>query len=242
MPARTRTPADRPEPWGAEHYIPEGSKVSLPQLRAASQTCHGCDLYKNATQAVFGEVAHDSTAAADKKAAHQGVLIMLIGEQPGDQEDLAGHPFVGPAGKLLDAALEDAGIDRKRAFVTNAVKHFKWEAAPRGKRRIHRSPSVVEVSACRPWLQREIALVKPKVIVCLGATAAKSLFGPKFRVTVSRGQATPVSPDLAEAVGEAKCLATIHPSAVLRMPDAETRESEFKALVKDLKAAHRLAH
>jgi DNA polymerase len=159
--------------------------------------------------------------------------VLLVGEQPGDQEDLTGRPFVGPAGKLLDRALEEAGIDRRRVYVTNVVKHFKWE--PRGKRRIHTKPSAAEIAACRPWLETEIALVKPRIIVCLGATAAQALLGKAFKVTRQRGEFVP-SP-LAPLV-----LATVHPSALLRAPDEETRRAETRRFVEDLaKVAARLA-
>jgi len=178
-------------------------------LRDAVQRCEGCPLHENATQAVFGE----GTLSSD---------VMLVGEQPGDQEDRAGAPFVGPAGKVLDRALAEAGIDRRRAYVTNAVKHFKWRA--RGTRRIHDKPSWTEQVACRPWLEAELALVKPRALVLMGATAAQSLLGKDFRVTQNRG--IPLDSDLAELV-----TATIHPSAVLR---AEDREAMFDGLVADL--------
>jgi DNA polymerase len=156
---------------------------------------------------------------------------MLVGEQPGNEEDLAGHPFVGPAGRLLDKALEEAGIDRRQAYVTNVVKHFKWE--PRGKRRIHAKPNAVEITACRPWLQAEIEVVRPRVLVCLGATAAQALLGRSFRVSRERGEFVP-SP-LARYV-----MATVHPSAILRAPDAETRRSETALFVEDLRRAARV--
>ena len=191
-------------------------KPSLPKLRSAASRCTACELYKTGTQVVFGEGA----ASAD---------VMFVGEQPGDQEDRAGKPFVGPAGKLLDEALDDAGIDRKKVYVTNAVKHFKWLA--RGKRRIHQKPNRGEVAACRPWLEAELDVVAPRVLVCLGATAAQALLGAQFRVTRERGK--PVDSDLAEHV-----VATIHPSAILR--DPETREQEYAAFVKDLKAVAKL--
>jgi DNA polymerase len=184
--------------------------LSMSALRDAVQRCEGCPLYANATQAVFGEGLVSSE-------------VMLVGEQPGDQEDLAGAPFVGPAGKLLDRALDEAGIDRKSAYVTNAVKHFKWKA--RGKRRIHDKPNRAEQMACRPWLEAEIAIVKPHALVLMGATAAQSLLGSSFRVTQYRGVEIPS--DLAELV-----TATIHPSAVLRSDD---REAMFNGLVDDLR-------
>jgi len=184
--------------------------LSMAAMREAVQHCRGCPLYANATQAVFGEGLVSSE-------------VMLVGEQPGDQEDLAGAPFVGPAGKLLDRALADAGIDRRKTYVTNAVKHFKWKA--RGKRRIHDKPNRAEQLACRPWLEGEIAVVKPRALVLMGATAAQSLLGGSFRVTQYRGVEIPS--DLAELV-----TATIHPSAVLRSDD---REQMYAGLVDDLR-------
>jgi DNA polymerase len=184
--------------------------LTMQALRAAVQRCEGCPLHANATQAVFGEGAKASE-------------VMLVGEQPGDQEDVAGAPFVGPAGKLLDRALDEAGIDRRTTYVTNAVKHFKWKA--RGTRRIHDKPSWTEQMACRPWLEAEIALVKPRALVLLGATAAQSLLGKSFRVTQSRG--VPLESDLADLV-----VATIHPSAVLR---GENRNELYAGLVDDLR-------
>jgi len=186
-------------------------------VNAAAKACQACDLYKHATQTVFGEGAPKAS-------------LMLIGEQPGDAEDLSGHPFVGPAGKLLDRALEEAGIDRSAVYVTNVVKHFKWE--PRGKRRIHKKPNAREISACRPWLEIEIQLVKPFAIVCLGATAAQALLGRQFKVTARRGQAIP-SP-LARLV-----IATVHPSSLLRAPDDETRRRETKRFIGDLRKVAR---
>jgi uracil-DNA glycosylase len=186
-------------------------------VNAAAKACQACDLYKHATQTVFGEGAPKAS-------------LMLIGEQPGDAEDLSGHPFVGPAGKLLDRALEEAGIDRSAVYVTNVVKHFKWE--PRGKRRIHKKPNAGEISACRPWLEIEIQLVKPFAIVCLGATAAQALLGRQFKVTARRGQAIP-SP-LARLV-----IATVHPSSLLRAPDDETRRRETKRFIGDLRKVAR---
>ena len=157
---------------------------------------------------------------------------MLVGEQPGDQEDLAGKPFVGPAGKIMDRALEEAGIDRKQVYVTNAVKHFKWE--PRGKRRIHQKPNSREIAACRPWLEAELRLVRPKLLVCLGATAAQTIFGPSFRVTRERGKvfSSPFAP---------KVVATVHPSSLLRQPDEESREREYALFVADLRVASKAA-
>jgi uracil-DNA glycosylase len=184
-------------------------RPTLDGLREAAAGCRACPLWRTGTQTVFGEGARASD-------------VMLVGEQPGDKEDLAGRPFVGPAGKLLDEALEAAGIDRTRAYVTNAVKHFKWQA--KGKRRIHAKPAWAEIAACRPWLDAELEAVKPEVLVCLGATAAQALLGRQFRVTRERGR--PVDSDLAPNV-----VATIHPSAVLR---ADDREREFRGLVQDL--------
>ena len=185
----------------------------------AAKDCTACHLYKNATQTVFGE--------GPKKAP-----IMLIGEQPGDYEDVAGKPFVGPAGKIMDRALDEAGIDRKQVYVTNAVKHFKWE--PRGKRRIHQKPNSREVAACRPWLEAELRIVKPKLVVALGATAGQAIFGPSFRVTKERGKL--LSSKLAP-----KVVATVHPSSLLRQPDEESRHREYKNFVADLKVAVKAA-
>jgi uracil-DNA glycosylase family protein len=189
------------------------AKAGLEELREAAKSCRACDLWKLGTQTVFGEGSSNSK-------------IMLVGEQPGDQEDLAGRPFVGPAGKLLDSALVEAGIDRKKVYITNAVKHFKWE--PRGKRRIHKKPNAAEISACRPWLDAEIAKFRPKVIVCLGATAAQVLLGKDFRVTQHRGEF--VESTLAPYVS-----ATVHPSSILRAPDDDTRREEMKRFIADLK-------
>ena len=200
----------------AEPFVPE--RKTLPALREAVQGCRGCDLYRNATQAVFGEGARHAE-------------VLFVGEQPGDKEDLAGKPFVGPAGQLLDRALEEAGIDRSQTYVTNAVKHFKWQA--RGKRRIHQKPSWSEVTACRPWLEAELDVVQPSVLVCLGATAAQSLLGRDFRVTQHRGKL--LDSDLAEHV-----TATIHPSAILRQQDEESRHAEFLAFVDDLRVVAQL--
>jgi uracil-DNA glycosylase len=200
-------PARNPYPTAAP-FLPD--KLSLTALRDAVQGCRGCPLYANATQAVFGE---------GKLKAE----VLLVGEQPGDQEDLAGAPFVGPAGKLLDRALEEAGIDRGTTYVTNAVKHFKWKA--RGTRRIHDKPTWTESMACRPWLDAELALVKPRALVLMGATAAQTLLGKSFRVSQERGK--PLDSELADLV-----VATIHPSAVLR---AENREEMFAELVDDLR-------
>ena len=192
---------------------------SLAEVLAAARTCTACHLYKHATQTVFGE-------------GHKGATMMLIGEQPGDYEDVAGKPFVGPAGKIMDRALEEAGIDRAQVYVTNAVKHFKWE--PRGKRRIHKKPNSREITACRPWLEAELRIVKPKLVVAMGATAAQTIFGPTFRVTRERGKV--LSSKLAP-----KVLATVHPSSLLRQPDEESRQREYKRFVVDLRAARRAA-
>ena len=189
---------------------------TLEEVRDEAKSCKACGLWKNATQTVFGE----GGGAAPK--------VMFVGEQPGDQEDISGKPFVGPAGKLLDKALEEAGIDRRKVYVTNAVKHFKWE--PRGKRRIHKKPNATEIAACRRWLDAEFALIKPKVIVCLGATAAQALLGKDFRVTQHRGERlqSPLAPVV---------MATVHPSSILRAPDDETRHEEMRRFVADLKKA-----
>ena len=186
---------------------------SLKTLRKEAAHCRACHLWKHATQTVFGEGPQDAP-------------MMLVGEQPGDKEDLAGKPFVGPAGKILDRALEEAGIERGEVYVTNTVKHFKWE--PRGKRRIHKKPNAVEIAACRPWLDAEIAVLKPKVVVCLGTTAAQALLGRDFRVTQHRGEF--VNSPLAPFV-----MATVHPSSILRAPDDETRHAEMRRFVADLK-------
>ena len=192
---------------------------SLADVRNASRECTACHLYKRATQTVFGEGPEDTP-------------IMLVGEQPGDYEDVTGKPFVGPAGKIMDQALEEAGIDRKKVYVTNAVKHFKWE--PRGKRRIHQKPNAREIAACRPWLEAELRLVKPKLLVCLGATASQAVFGPSFRVTRERSKV--LSSKLAPRV-----LATVHPSSLLRQPDEESRQREYRRFVADLRAALKAA-
>jgi len=197
--------------------VPETS--SLAEIREAARRCTACHLYKRGTQTVFGEGPKHAT-------------MMLIGEQPGDYEDVAGKPFVGPAGKIMDRALEEAGIDRKHVYVTNAVKHFKWE--PRGKRRIHQKPNSREIAACRPWLEAELGLVKPKLVVCLGATAGQTVFGPTFRVTRERGKV--LSSKLAP-----KVVATVHPSSLLRQPDEESREREYASFVRDLRVALKAA-
>ncbi len=201
---------------GAAEFLP--AKKTLPALREAVQTCHGCDLYLKATQAVAGEGPASS-------------VIVFIGEQPGDEEDRQGHPFVGPAGRLFDRALEEAGIDRSQVYVTNAVKHFKFEE--RGKRRIHKKPSASEAKACQPWLVAEMEAIKPAIIVCLGATAAQSVFGPEYRVTKERGNFVkhPWAPH---------ATSTIHPSAILRAPD-DTRAIEYQRLIGDLRKVKQLA-
>src|SRR3954470_6249290 len=188
----------------------------LKTLAQAAKGCRACPLWKRGTQTVFGE-------------GSRGARILFVGEQPGDKEDLEGRPFVGPAGALLDKAPEEGGIDRSDAFVTNAVKHFKWE--PRGKRRIHKKPNAMEIAACRPWLDAEIEAVRPEVIVCLGATAAQALLGKQFRVTKSRGE-------IIEAEGKTM-LATVHPSSILRAPDDETRRLEREKFVEDLRALNK---
>jgi DNA polymerase len=195
----------------AELLIPP--RPTLSSLKNAAADCRACDLWKKGTQTVFGE-------------GSRRVNVMFVGEQPGNEEDLTGKPFVGPAGRLFDSALEAAGLDRKQTYVTNVVKHFKWE--PRGKRRIHKKPNSIEIAACRPWLEAEIALIKPDVIVALGATAAQALIGPQFRVTKQRGEFIP-SP-LAPYV-----MATVHPSSILRAPDDETRQLESRRFIDDLK-------
>jgi len=196
----------------ARTFLP--AQLSMAQLRESAAGCTGCDLYKCATQTVFGEGAG--------RAA-----IMLVGEQPGDQEDLVGRPFVGPAGKILDKALAEAGIVRRDLYVTNAVKHFKWE--PQGKRRKHKKPTATEIAACRPWLEAEIEVVKPRVIVCLGVTAAQAVFGKAVRLNEMRGR--PWSTSIAPIV-----FVTVHPSAVLRHPDAVERDREYRGFVEDLRS------
>ena len=188
-------------------------QLTLPALREAAAGCRACDLYKTGTQTVFGQGAEHAQ-------------VMFVGEQPGDREDREGKPFVGPAGRVLDEALEEAGIDRRRVYITNAVKHFKWK--PQGKRRLHQKPNAAEINACRPWLDGEIAVVKPHLLVLLGATAAQALLGRDFRVSVQRAQ-------LMERPGLPPMMATVHPSSILRAPDDETREIEMRAFVHDLK-------
>jgi uracil-DNA glycosylase family protein len=192
---------------------------SLTEVRKAARKCTACHLYKNATQTVFGE-------------GPKHVALMLVGEQPGDHEDVAGKPFVGPAGKIMDRALQEAGIDREKVYVTNVVKHFKWE--PRGKRRIHKKPNSREIAACRPWLEGESRFVKPQLVVCLGATAAQTIFGPSFRVTRERGK-------VLSSTFAPKVVATVHPSSLLRQPDENSREREYAHFVADLRMAWRAA-
>jgi uracil-DNA glycosylase family protein len=209
---RTTTRRQATETGSAADFLP--ARITLPALRRASAGCRGCHLWRVGTQTVFGQGARSAT-------------LMFVGEQPGDQEDLAGLPFVGPSGRLLDSAMERAGLDRGDAYVTNAVKHFKWVPDPRGKRRIHKTPNAAEIRACNPWLVAELAVVKPRVIVALGATAAKALFGNTFRVTAQRGR--PVKTEHADTG-----FATVHPSAVLRAP-AELRADAERQFVADLK-------
>ena len=201
----------------ATPFVPEDR--TLPVLRDAVQHCHGCDLYRNATQAVFGELETGAEAKRPK------VAVMMIGEQPGNQEDLEGRPFVGPAGKLLHKCLQEAKIDRQKVYVTNTVKHFKWE--PRGKLRIHKKPSMKEIHACRPWLDAELEAVRPELIVCLGAVAAQSLLGSGFKVTQSHGK-------IQHAEGLPPIIATLHPSAILRARTDEDRERDTRTFIHDL--------
>jgi uracil-DNA glycosylase len=206
---------EKGEPAAAIELIP--ASPSLLKLRRAATGCQACDLWRNATQTVFGEGGEKSE-------------LMMIGEQPGNQEDLEGKPFVGPAGKVLDRALERAGINREAAYITNSVKHFKW--IRRGKLRIHQKPRSDEIEACRPWLEAEITLTRPKVIVCLGATAARSLLGSKFRLTQHRGEFISLPP-------KPPITATVHPSAILRAPTGEARHTMMEEFVRDLKAVAR---
>ena len=201
------------ESGSAAAFLPD--RLTLAALREAARGCTACPLWKCGTQTVFGEGL--------KRAR-----LLLVGEQPGDREDIAGRPFVGPAGRLLDEALAEAGIERSDAYVTNAVKHFKWE--PRGKRRIHQRPNAAEIAACRPWVEAELAVVRPEVLVCLGATAAQALLGRGVRVTRDRGR--PLDSELAPVA-----LATVHPSSILRAPDDESRRRERAAFVDDLEVA-----
>ncbi|MEV1004351.1 UdgX family uracil-DNA binding protein [Nonomuraea sp. NPDC050202] len=198
---------------GAAEFLPD--RLDLDSLRSAAACCEGCGLYRNATQTVFGEGPRQAR-------------FMLVGEQPGDQEDRQGHPFVGPAGRILDKGLQEAGIERDDVYLTNAVKHFSF--TPRGKRRIHQKPTAAEIDACQPWLNAELAVVRPEVVVVLGATAARSLLGRAFKVTQHRGEPVPL--------GESLAVATIHPSAVLRAPD---RDAAYAGFLADLQAAARAA-
>ena len=196
----------------ALQFFPE--EIDYPHLKQAAAGCMGCDLYKNATQTVFGEGRVSLSE------------VMFVGEQPGDEEDLDGHPFVGPAGRLFDKALLEAGIDRDKTYVTNVVKHFKWK--PRGKRRIHEKPRAGEIRACEPWLAAELEVVHPNILVCLGATAAQALLGKDFRVTQMRGK-------WLESGHARLTLATVHPSSILRAPDPQAREEQYAEFVHDLK-------
>ncbi len=203
---------------GAERWVPE--RPTLRKLVEAAQRCRGCDLYARATQAVVGD-------------GRSGATVVFVGEQPGNEEDLAGKPFVGPAGRLLDEALAHAGIERSEVYVTNAVKHFSWEE--RGKRRIHKKPTAKQIRACRPWLDAELAIIQPKVLVCLGATAAQALLGRGFKVTEQRGRLIPST--LAPLV-----MATVHPSSVLRAPDAENRREERRRFFEDMEKVAYVIH
>jgi uracil-DNA glycosylase len=212
---RSRAPSNTKNHGNASALVPQ--KPTLDTLRRAAAGCRACDLWEKATQTVFGEgVSRPS--------------MMLIGEQPGDKEDIAGHPFVGPAGRVLDEALAAAGVDRKDVYVTNVVKHFSWTPAERGKRRIHEKPRYSEIKACRPWLDAEIAVTRPQVIVCLGSTAAQALLGREFSVMRDRGKFVP-SP-LAPYV-----MATVHPSSILRARDEESRHAQKQAFISDLRVA-----
>jgi len=197
--------------------------ASLAALRAEAADCRACHLWKNATQTVFGEGPRHAS-------------IMLVGEQPGDKEDLAGKPFVGPAGQILNRALDEADIDRDKVYVTNAVKHFKF--VPRGKIRLHQKPNTPEIRACRPWYERELAAVRPALVVAMGATAAQSVFGKITQIGKNRGRLI----DLAETGSDAKALVTVHPSYLLRLPDADAREREYANFVKDMKLAASFLH
>ncbi|MCU1488966.1 MAG: uracil-DNA glycosylase [Acidimicrobiaceae bacterium] len=204
-------------PVGAQAYLPEAVD-DLDELRRAAAQCHGCDLYRPATQTVFGE-------------GPPGASLLMVGEQPGDQEDRQGEPFVGPAGHVLDQAMERAGIDRRQVYVTNAVKHFKW--VPQGSRRLHKTPSAREVAACRPWLHAEIAAVRPRIVLCLGAVAAKALFGPSFLVSTERGKVHE-PPDGPLLPGRPLLAATVHPSSILRA--GQDRHEQMERFVADLAA------
>jgi DNA polymerase len=218
-------PGTDPSSYDARPFVPPNA--DLDALRRAAADCRGCPLHEPATQTVFGE-------------GGPAARVVLVGEQPGDQEDRQGRPFVGPAGKLLTRALDEAGIDPDTAYVTNAVKHFKFTRAGPGKRRIHKPPSLREMTACKPWLAEELRVVDPEVVVVLGATAAKALLGPSFRVTKERGLLLPFPSSDGDGDGVAErawLVATIHPSAVLRAPDHDSREAAFAGLVSDLRVA-----
>jgi uracil-DNA glycosylase len=202
----------------AADFIPPGATVD--ELRKIAAGCKACLLWKNATQTVFGE-------------GPENAKVMFVGEQPGDQEDKAGRPFVGPAGRILDDALQELGIDRSKVYVTNTVKHFKWVSATTGKRRIHEKPNAREIKACRPWLDAEIERIQPKLIICLGATAAQALLGRSFRVTQQRGK--PIKSDLAPNI-----VATVHPSSLYKIPDPDERHKAIRQFVADIKKAMRL--
>jgi uracil-DNA glycosylase family protein len=214
MPRRP-TPAPAATAPSAAPFVPP--RPTLGRLREAAAGCRGCQLWERATQTVFGEGARDAD-------------LVFVGEQPGDREDFEGHPFIGPAGRLLEAAIAEAGLDRRRVYLTNAVKHFKWE--PRGKRRIHQKPNGAEVSACRPWLDAELSAIRPRAVVCLGATAAQALLGMAFKVTQHRGEVQPTA--LAPLV-----MATVHPSSILRAIDDAERHAERARFVEDLRALRR---
>src|SRR5215470_6464925 len=205
---------------GAAAFVPASRNLNV--MREAVQKCRGCDLYKHATQAVFGELEAPKAPTA---------RLMMVGEQPGDREDIEGRPFVGPAGRLLDRCLEETGIDRHTVYVTNAVKHFKWE--PRGKLRLHKKPSITEIRACRPWLNAEIEAVHPEIILCLGASAAQTLLGSSFRVTQQHGVTQAVE-------GLPPVVATLHPSAILRAATDEDREQQTELFLSDLRTVKKL--
>jgi DNA polymerase len=219
--SKTPTRSTDQEPRGAKPAAVLPTLKTIDALRDAASDCKACDLWKTGTQTVFGE-------------GRSRAQIMLVGEQPGDQEDRDGRPFLGPAGKLLDRALAQAGLDRSQVYLTNVVKHFKWVAAARGKKRIHKKPRYSEIHACRPWLDAELRVVKPRILVCLGSTAAQSLLGRNFSVTRQRGQliASPLAPVV---------MATVHPSSILRAPDEDARHQQMQAFINDLKIVAGLA-
>jgi DNA polymerase len=218
-----RKTSTKPDPAGRDERLTLVAPAlkTIAALREAARDCKACDLWKTGTQTVFGEGPSKSQ-------------IMFVGEQPGDQEDRAGHPFVGPAGKLLDRALEEAGIDHSKVYLTNVVKHFKWVAAARGKKRIHKKPRYSEIHACHPWLEAELRVVRPQILVCLGSTAAQSLLGRTFSVMRQRGQLidSPLAPFV---------MATVHPSSILRAPDDDSRHLQMQAFINDLKIVADLA-